>query len=375
MIKKMDSEEQDHIEHLMATGRSANDSGPFYHHTFWESYKGSVKGKLGGLLIGGGIGLLVGGVAALFVWPLAASGATALAVLGGISAAGMLYGAHEFSEVGRVSGAVAAGLDDAEKRNHEFELSKFSVLNKRLDRIEEMVAGRGAALNDPNYQPLTSKPATNEENYKYNEDTETLEKTRGKLADYRTTHRKDDKLKERGYFYGNVALVGALVGIGVGLLLATGVGGPAAMAILEHVGLAEMTMVNGIATLTPAISGAPLFAASAAIFGVIGASFGISRDLFRMVFDKTDTIFKGIVDADKGKKHKTKAPEVAQEIVQPLDLQRPLIRTIVYPDMGTDTPKSTTHFRDANPSKLDKGFAFAANEALNSLDHTQAVGH
>lgn len=374
----MDSEEQDHIEHLMATGRSANDSGPFYHHTFWESYKGSVKGKLGGILIGGGIGLLVGGVAALFALPVV-SGATALAIFGGISAGGMMYGAHEFSEVGRVSGAVSAGLDDAEKRNHEFELSKFSVLNKRLDKIEEMVAGRGA-LNDPNYQPLTSKPAANEENYTYNEDTENLEKTREKLADYRTTHRKEDKLKERGYFYGNVALVGALVGIGVGLLLATGVGGPAAMAILEHVGLAKMTVVAGAAIpeLATVINGAPLFAASAAIFGVIGASFGISRDLFRMVFDKTDTIFKGIVDADKGKKQKEKVQEVAQEVAQPLNLERPKIRTIVYPetypDMGIKYPQSETHWQSKNPQS-EREFALRAQKALEAMDHTQMTGH
>jgi len=364
----MDSEEKDHIEHLIANGRHVNDSGPFYHHTFWESYKGMVKGKLGGLLIGGGIGLLVGGIAALIA-SIFTSG-LALPIIGGISVTGMLYGAHEFSDVGRVSGAVAAGLDDLEKRNHQFELSKFADLRKELDEIKTMISGGDTSAKS---QPLKISPTETA----YQEDVSSLEETREKLANYRTTHHKDDKLKERGLFYHNVALVGTIVGIGVGLLLAGQAiaGSAAALGILEHVGLTEAVGGAGL-KIAGGLAGAKLYAASAAIFGAIGASFGISRDLFRMVFDKTDTIFKGIVDSDKGKKQ-AKEQERTQEITQPLNLERPKVRTIVYPeyaDNGMEYPASETHWRSKNP-QVEKEFALRAQKALEAMDHTQMVGH
>lgn len=370
----MDSEEHDHIEHLLANGRSVNDSGPFYHHAWWEAYKGSVKGKLGGLLIGGGIGLLVGCAACLLLVPFGILGVAGVlpagTIIGSVSVAGMLYGAYEFSEVGRVSGAISAGLDDLEKRNQEFELAKFSDLNKKLDKIENLVGGHGSESATA-IKPTQNIPAAN--------DTSNLEETREKLANYRTTHHKDDALKDRGLFYHNVALVGAIIGIGVGLLLASGVGGIAGASILTHMGIINVAKDTALATelMTP-----QLFAAAATVFGVIGASFGISRDLFRMVFDKTDLIFKGIVDSDKGKNTKrAKVPELAHEInVAPPIIERPKVRTIVYPDapeLDEENPnkKSASFWQEKIPSKHDAGFIAAANNALSQLDHTQATRH
>ena len=379
-IHDMDSEYHDHIEHLLANGRSANDSGPFYHHTFWEAYKGSVKGKLGGLLIGGGIGLLVGCVACLLLSPwLLAAGSTlsAGAIIGSVSVAGMLYGTHEFSEVGRVSGAVSAGLNDLEKRNQEFELAKFSDLNKKLDKIENLVEGHSAA-NEPNFKQPQAIPAANDANYA--NDISALDVTRERQANYRTTHHKDDALKDRGLFYHNVALVGAIVGIGVGLLLAGGVGGIAGATILSHMGIVEVAKDTA---LTTALITPQLLATSAIVFGVIGASFGISRDLFRMVFDKTDLIFKGIVDSDKGKNTKrAKAPELEQQInVAPVPvIEQAKVRTLIYPDVpesNDDNPnkKSASFWQEKNPSKHDAGFIAAASNALFQLDHTQATRH
>lgn len=357
----MDSEEHHHIENLIANGRPANDEGPFYHHTFWESYKGSVKGKLGGLIIGGTIGLLVGGIAVgiLSLIPGIIIAPIALGIIGGVSVAGMMYGAHEFSEVGREAGAVAAGLNDLEKRNQQFEISKFSEIKKELGEIKAMVAGREAA-NEPNYQntvTITTPPVANDANY---ENVPSLAETQEKLQDYRTTHHRDDPLKQKGPFFWKVALIGAVVGACVGLILATPVGGGAAISALEHIGLGELAKV-----------GSAKLIASTVIFGTIGASFGISRDIFRMVFDKTDLLFKGMVDSNKAP---VKEPEIAQKTTQTVTLDRqPRVRTIVYPDM-IDYPTSETHWQDKNPQS-EKDFAVRARQALESLDHTQMRGH
>ncbi len=395
----MDSEEHDKIQKLIATGRSANDEGPFYHHTFWESYKGAIKGKLGGLIIGGLIGVLVGGIAfgimAIFAGGLSASGLilgttiSAKAIIGGLGVAGMVYGAHEFSEVGRVSGAVAAGLDDSEKRNHEFELAKFSEMKKEIGELKAMIAGQKAA-NDPTFSQKVPAAAANDENFSVatanhsQQEVDELERTRAKLAEYRTTHHRDDVLKSKGLIYWKVMLVGALAGIGVGLLLASGVGGVAAAEILSHIGIGEIATVAGAKTLV-GIGSAELMTTSAIAFGTIGASFGISRDFFRMVFDKTDTVFKGVFDL-KHSRERQKQPEIELQPVAP----SPRISTLVYHTHnndehdyeGADFPyaKSVTYYRDMIPSKQnnnfiskqDKDFATIAKEALASLDHTQA---
>ena len=135
--------------------------------------------------------------------------------------------------------------------------------------------------------------------------------------------------------------------------------------------------------LTTALITPQLLATSAIVFGVIGASFGISRDLFRMVFDKTDLIFKGIVDSDKGKNTKrAKAPELEQQInVAPVPvIEQAKVRTLIYPDVpesNDDNPnkKSASFWQEKNPSKHDAGFIAAASNALFQLDHTQATRH
>ncbi len=76
-----------------------------------ESYKGGVKGKLGGVVSGVLLGAIVGGVvaAALVLTPaLGIGGAALLPVVGAFAAAGGIYGAHEFGDVGKVVGAVSA---------------------------------------------------------------------------------------------------------------------------------------------------------------------------------------------------------------------------------------------------------------------------
>src|SRR5271156_6856405 len=112
----MDTEEHIEIQHNIMEGRPQTDEGPYYHEPWWEAYKGSVKGKLGGAkigaLLGGAAGLAAAAVLlATGVIPFALTMATlttASAITAGFATAGMVYGAHEFGEIGKAVGSNAA---------------------------------------------------------------------------------------------------------------------------------------------------------------------------------------------------------------------------------------------------------------------------
>src|SRR5689334_13029436 len=125
----MDTEKYVEIQKKIRDGKSPNDEGPYYHHSWWESYKGGIKGKLGGVIGGGIVGALVGGIVATVATLVPALGmgfAGALGIMGAFAAAGSMYGAHEFGEIGRITGAVAASQKHAEARMKSFEEGKFS---------------------------------------------------------------------------------------------------------------------------------------------------------------------------------------------------------------------------------------------------------
>jgi hypothetical protein len=348
----MDTEEEEHLESLVQKGRSVNDEGPFYHHTFWESYKGAVKGKLGGLFIGGAIGCAVGvvafGLLSVFV-PELVIGAGVL--IGGITAAGALYGMHEFGDVGRVTGAVAAGLKVEERRMHDFELGKFCEMKKDLNEIKTMVAQVAGnnittdATTQLNTAPTNAAPAP--------VDMPTLAETQAKLADYRTSHFNDTPLKkDGGMVFWKVTLVGLLAGAAIGLLLATD---GATAGVLAEMGLGALKNH---------------YLASALTFGTIGASFGISRDLFRKVFDITDLLFKGFT-GDVGKQKQLQPQQeicLNSNIERPQTIQKPQpVSTLVSYDSGLEYPTSDTFHRDQ--------LAARAAQTLAALDHGVATRH
>src|SRR5690349_14446719 len=107
----MDSEKYLKLEKAIEDGKSPNDEGPFFHHSWWEAYKGSIKGKLGGIVVGAVMGMLVGGLAAgaiaLGLFGALGAGAAGSAFMG-LTAAGILYGMYEFSEIGKIVGSQAA---------------------------------------------------------------------------------------------------------------------------------------------------------------------------------------------------------------------------------------------------------------------------
>lgn len=328
----MDSEKHQEIQELIRSGRQPSDEGPFYHHTFWEAYKGSIKGKLGGTVIGALMGAVVG-VAVFAILPVGIAGAGA--IIGGFAAAGMIYGGHEFSEIGRVTGAVAAAGKDAENRMQEFEKGKFSEIKQEISELKSIVAGN----------PPTSIAKTTSATPPSVTDSEGVEE---KLKNYRVTHH-DPKInppKGNGIIFWKATLVGMIVGAGVGLLLA------AASAAAPIIG-----SIAGGSLLTPT--------ASAITFGAIGASFGINRDIFRKIFDKTDMMFKGAANWKQGIKPAQPTIEPTRTLSASKD--RPTINTLVYQEAGIDYPTSETFHQDKVIAN--------AKQALASMDHTTASRH
>src|SRR5690606_17219904 len=79
------------------------------------------------------------------------------AVIGSAAAAGMMYGMKEFSEIGKVVGASAAGFEKAEKRQRAFESGKFSELEHKVDELKALITGHSGA---PEKAEAASAPAT-----------------------------------------------------------------------------------------------------------------------------------------------------------------------------------------------------------------------
>lgn len=335
----MDTEEHIEIKESISKGHPVTDEGPYYHDSWWDSYKGSVKGKLGGAAIGTMVGGAVGAVAAAALVGTGLLAVSPLLLIGGFATGGLIYGAEEFSMVGKVTGAVANAQENAEKRQSV----KFGEIKKGLAELQHSITGKPIdpkLLQDPDVAAAES----------------------AKVDDYRTTHFEEsgDHPDKGMPVFWKVALIGLLVGAAAGALFAFS--GGAAM-ITEAVGEA-LGAAAGSAS-TPA-----LYATSMATFGLFGASFGINRDYFRQVFDKTDLLFRGIVPGQEGGKT-IETPIVArssaaQPPITDHALQEPPISTIIYDTMD-DYPRSDTYHRDR--------VLASARQALLSMDHTKSVPH
>ena len=339
----MDSEKDHHMRALLEAGRPVTDEGPFYHHAFWEAYKGSVKGKLGGGLLGVVMGAITGGLAVTGVAAAGATIAAPLLIVGGFAAAGLAYGVHEFSSVGKLAGAVAATEKTAEKRMKAYEDSKFNEIKEEIGELKAMVKGEPAP-------PKTAAEAT-----------ALLQATQD---DYRTDHFQGSKVDgiEKIAFW-KVALVGLTVGVVAGFVLAYG---GTAEHVLHGLGAADTEIGKAVVKFFGHEVGT--YIASMTAMGAIGASFGINRDIFRQIFDQTDLWFRGFVSHGHAQStllekntgnpvyiegdHKDKSPPAPEIVAYPSPIQY---------------PESTTYHRD-------KVLA-AAREALVSMDHTKMSPH
>jgi len=324
----MDTEEDLEIQKAFRTGQSQTDEGPYYHTSWWESYKGGVKGKLGGIAVGALPGAAVGLVAAAVLSFVVPGGVSILAVTAGFAAAGMIYGAHEFSEVGKITGAVAAAHEESEERMKSFENSKFQEIKNEINELKSMVTGK----------PVTTDKQAGADAAKSEE----------AAQNYKNKHTDDHAVGFKPIFW-KIAAIGLAVGLAVGALLVAG-------HISEHVieafgGAAEpLSKAGTIGTMLAT--------------GLFGASFGINRDIFRNIFDRTDHLFKGIIVPDG--KDLNKTIESSQQVVTSKEKDENTITTVVY-DNYSDRPQSDTHYRNMVLTQ--------AKEVLLGMDHTKARPH
>lgn len=326
----MDSEKITHMREMIAEGRPVTDKGPYSHRGFWEGYKGSVEGKLGGSVIGGILGTAAGILAAtglLLLAPATLVVTTAMigTTIAGFTAAGLVYGAHEFSDIGKSNGPVAAGLDEFEKRIKPFIEAQTKEIKEDVEQVKAMVKG----------EALPEKSAEAE--------TELL---KAEQDNYRTEHFQGCTPDTDKPIFWKVAIIGLLLGVTAGIML--GMGGLTTH-LLEGLGVAEGALGKLGATL-----------ASATALGAVGASFGVNRDLFRQVFDKTDLWTRGFASHEHSvrvlKGHE-KATEKSSEI-EPK-------QSIVY-NSPIQYPESETHHQDV---------LSAGRKALMEMDHTKMSPH
>jgi hypothetical protein len=330
----MDSEKYLKLEKAIEDGQSPSDEGPFYHHSFWEAYKGSIKGKLGGIVIGAVMGLAVATVTATaLAFAGLAAGAVGTAFVT-VAGAGMLYGMIEFGEIGKLVGTAAATQEQADAR----EAIRFGAIEKKIDALTTLVAKqtpKGKIAEAPKVDTSVETEA---------------------LATYRKTHYAKLNGSTQGPLFWKVAIIGLLIGMAAGGLLAAG-------GIAVHI-FEGMGMLAGTAkTLAPILS--PL------LFGAFGASFGINRDYFRKAFDLTDLWTKGIFYS---KKVDELQEETGKKVEEKLNgkghgkKEQPEVATAVAPPDGyLDYPASATFHRD----RVIK----ASAQALQELDHTRATPH
>jgi len=334
----MDTEEDNKIQLAIRAGRPETDEGPYYHTSWWESYKGGVKGKLGGAVIGAVIGAVLG-IAAVGIMAVAGGIAWGLgaAVIGTLATGGMMYGAHEFGDVGKVTGAVAAAHENSEARMKSFENGKFAEIKNDINDLKRMIGGK-RAVSRPAPVYAAAAPAENHSEH------------------YRTQHCDDGHCppEKTKWIFWKVALIGLVVGIAAGALLAFGGGTEHILGIIGNEAVKNLTKTN-------------IAAASMATMGLFGASFGINRDIFRKIFDKTDRLFRGL--PANGKSPSQGLSQAQEPILykeQAAETPGPAINTVVY-DNFPDYPQSDTYHRDRVLS--------SAKQALLSMDHTKSIPH
>ncbi|MFW0776618.1 MAG: hypothetical protein ACN2B6_02740 [Rickettsiales bacterium] len=338
----MDTEKYITLEHKVSHGKSPNDEGPYYHHAFWESYKGGIKGKLFGVIVGGMIGTFIGGaVLALAVAApqlgLAAlvTQTTALATMAIFAGAGITYGMKEFGQVGRITGGSAAQFYQHELREKTFVKGQVAELKEDIDELKALVKGEQPTKN-PEYEKSIALAAKEEQ-------------------DYRKTHyAKLTPNKLNSIAFWKVLALGLAVGAAAGAILAVGGTASVAAEILIHMGVAE--------TAVHALGSSGIMAASVVTMGALGASFGINRDSFRKIADKTDLLFKGRLSKKDHNMVLEDQIEAGEAILEDLKDKG---KKVVAEATGIEYPESETHFRDKVMP--------AAQRALLSFDHTRAT--
>jgi hypothetical protein len=344
----MDSEERKHIDHLTATGRPETDQGDYYHDAWWESYKGGVKGMLGGIFAGGLMGSVIGGLTAAALVAVAGVPMTAGAIglmVAAFTGFGMYHGANEFAQVGTVTGAVAAAHEKSEERMKESLKAQFAELKREIKTLKTGMTGKGKSSSDDAVPEENAEPTPAEIEAKQNQ--------------HRTTHCDAHCPPSLKPIFWKVAGIGTLVGItagaGLGVAnLSTELLHPLETAL--HIGHEQM------------------LAASVIVGGATGASFGINRDIFRQIFDRTDRWFHGHFTLASEKPAPVKTLNLMPEFSTPPSQAQVQPQPVVYEqppqaqalaEPVEQSPRQPTFFQDKIADEMGR-------KALLALDHTMS---
>ncbi|MDX2113182.1 MAG: hypothetical protein SFW63_05575 [Alphaproteobacteria bacterium] len=341
----MDTEKHLELEKKIKNGESPNDEGPYYHVGWWESYKGGVKGKLGGAIIGGLVGTIVGAVliGALAVASVPLTGVVPYLAVALFTGIGVTKGYQEFSEVGHIVGSGAAQTRLLEARLRTMMDGKVAEMKEEIGEVKEMISG----------QPNQNKAKLREIQAAANEDEN----------QYRKSHyAKLKPVKFNSLAFWKVALIGLAVGAAIGLALSIGgAAGPAGLMLGHVLGEAAIHSIG--------YTGITL--ASTTTLGALGATYGLNRDFFRKIFDKTDLLFKGLIGTRAHQLVKEDQIEAGKTVEEKLNnkenCKTEAIATSVVPDYMAEknSPVSQTHWRDK--------VLPAAQRTLLSFDHTRAT--
>lgn len=341
----MDSEELAEIAFHQKNGRPETTKGPYYHKSWWESYKGAVKGILGGVVIGGLIGAGVGG---LIIGALTVASVDVAGYVGIILASTTLFGIYEgkekFEKVGITSGAVAAASEISEVRMKEYIREKLTGLTNEIRELKAAIAGKKPM------DAIQTNPAAPDTSPIFDE------------SDFRTTHCDEHCAPEDSkLIFWNVAAIGALVGTAV----------TAIVAFAGGQGHALVDLLGPHLSLSVEAANTAIVTAGAAL----GASFGINRDVFRKIFDVTDCWFMGVADGKCSTEDIAHAlgkepPKLAPH--KPLATNNQLLGV-----SGTPSPiVSESSIAEQQTTRYtDKILAEKARNALLSMDHTTALRH
>ena len=366
----MDREEQNEIAYHRAHGLPETTRGPYYHKVFWEGYKGAVKGLLGGIMVGGMLGAMAGGVVVgTLSLATIATGGLSTPVIGGIMATTTLYGMHKFADkfepVGAMTGSISAGLQIAEERDEIRERVREATMINEVRELKGAIAGKiPLEAMHVNAVRKDTSPIFDE-------------------SDFKATHQTDDDPSDdHKLVYWNVAAIGAAVG--------------AAVAAIAGFAAVEMGVLHEILGPVAAKSASIVTNTHIAIVtagAALGASYGVSRDLFRKIFDVTDCWFMGVASGNcdnqdiaqaKGQDYQPlpqskqadhQAGKQAflgaisdQALLNTTPPQNPDAPTPLVRDTVIIEPQQSRYFRD----KLD---AQTAKKALLSMDHENAQMH
>lgn len=365
----MDTEELEEIAFHRKNGRPETTRGPYYHKTWWESYKGAVKGILGGIVVGGMIGAIAGGA---ILGTLALTGAgSVVAEMGGIilaatTAFGMYEGKEKFEKVGITTGAIAAAEEISEVRMKEYLREKTTGITNEIRELKAAFAGKIGS------QDMHTDIALPDDQPIFNE------------SDFRSTHQSSEDPHEEHsnkLVYWNVAAIGAAVGATV-----AAVAGLASEGVPHFVGEVMSSTFGG--QVSAATANTAMIASGAAL----GGTFGVSRDIFRKIFDVTDCWFMGVADGKcsneaiaqaKGHAFESLEPPHPRVIEEAYALPQPAQqaldgRTLIDPQSIQKPSPEVSNARIIGPQSTyfqDKLESSAAKAALLGMDHTSARMH